>query len=685
MTVCLILLWFATNGTAGDTIRAEIPLLSDWKFHLGSIAEASAVKFDDAAWAVISLPHGWRLSDQKTGSDHYFHGDGWYRRRFKIDDAWRGRRLFLQFDGANRSAEVFLNGQRLGVHRGGFARFRFEITDAVKLSEDNVLAVRVNNDRDDNMIPVSADYTFFGGLYRGVSLVATDPVHIDLLDYASPGVYVTSREVTRKSAQLEVVAKLVNDQTNGVETVVRVTVFDADGHPVAVEKKTVMLAAQARLATTLTLSVAQPHLWDGLADPYLYSVRTEIVAGDTIRDEVTLPLGLRFFAVDPERGFSLNGHYLDLRGVNRHQDWSDKGWATTEAEEREDFALIREMGATAVRQSHYQQSQSWNDLGDQRGMIMWAELAYVNEVRDNREFFDNAKEQLRELIRQNYHHASILFWSIGNETFVRDRKVTAADANDRLLEELAAVARAEDGTRLSTYASNGDGSEPRATFTDVVGFNHYFGWYRGTLDDFAVWLDAQHAAHPQLCLGMSEYGAGANIAHHEDPAKKPEARGQWHPEEWQAAYHEAYWQTLAARSWVWGKFIWCMFDFSSEGRNEGGISGVNDKGLVTSDRKTRKDAFYWYKANWSEEPVLYITSRRFVKRTQAATQVKIYSNAGTVELKVNGVSLGRKSSSNHIFLWSNVSLTKGENRIEASATRESQVLTDSCMWTYNAP
>jgi len=670
---------------AADKSRSELLLMSDWKFHAGAVADAASVQCDDTAWPAISLPHVWSERDRSAGEDRYYRGDGWYRRRFQIDTAWSGRRIFIQFDGANRSAEVFLNGQRLGLHRGGFARFRFDVTDVLKMKGENVLAVRVNNGRDDNMIPVSADYTFFGGLYRAVSLVATDPVHIDLLDYASPGVYVIQRRVSKESAQLEVVAKLANDQAAAADVLVRVTVLDANKHSVASMEGNVAIVARARAQAMFSLKLANPHLWDGLADPYLYSVLTEVVIAGAVHDTVTLPLGLRFFEVDPARGFSLNGHYLDLRGVNRHQDRPDKGWAITESDEAEDFSLIREMGATAVRQSHYEQAQSWNDLGDRNGMVMWAELAYVNDVRDNPDFFANAKEQLRELIRQNYHHASILFWSIGNETFVRDKKVTPADANDRLLKELAAVARAEDDTRLSTYASNGDGAEPRASFTDVVGFNHYFGWYSGTLEDFAVWLDAQHAAHPQLRMGMSEYGAGANVTHHEDPTKKPEARGQWHPEEWQEAYHEAYWRALADRPWVWGKFIWCMFDFASEGRNEGGTPGVNDKGLVSADRKTRKDAFYWYKANWSSEPVLYITSRRFTARTQPMTSVKIYSNADTVELKLNNVSLGRKHSTNHIFLWLDVQLSKGENHIETRASREKTVLTDSCLWTYSNP
>jgi beta-galactosidase len=340
------------------------------------------------------------------------------------------------------------------------------------------------------------------------------------------------------------------------------------------------------------------------------------------------------------------------------------------------------MGATAIRQSHYQQSQLWNDLSDHAGLVTWAELAFVNDVKDDAAFFANAKEQLRELIRQNYHHPSICFWSVGNETFVRDPQATPIDTNNRLIAELAAVAKSEDDTRLSTYASNGDIGEPRARLTDVIGFNQYFGWYHDAPGDFAGWADTQHAQRPDLAIGMSEFGAGANIAQHEEPARRPEPGGSWHPEEWQATYHEVYWQAMVARPWLWGKFIWCMFDFASDGRNEGGTPGRNDKGLVTADRKTRKDAFYWYKANWSQEPVLYITSRRFAVRPRPTTTVKIYANVEAVELWVNGSSRGRKTSANHIFLWPDVELAKGENQIVARAQRDGRELEDHCQWIY---
>jgi beta-galactosidase len=665
---------------AGTGEREQVPLVEGWRFHQGAAVGASVASFDDSAWEAIALPHTWNANEGNAPG--FYRGDGWYRRHFDVPSAWAGKRIFVQFDGANRSAEVFVNGHRLGQHRGGFARFRFDVTSVLEAKSSNVLAVRVNNDSRDNMAPVSADFTFFGGLYRAVSLVATDPVHIDLLDRSAPGVYVRQQQVTADAAELDLQVKLANDAETAADVTVRTTITAADGAPVQTVETRTALAALARGETRSRLLLAHPHLWNGQADPYLYRVRSEVIVAGAVRDAVTLPLGLRFFSVDPALGCSLNGSYLDLHGVNRHQDRPGKGWAISEADEREDFAMIEELGATMVRQSHYQQSQLWNDLGDERGMVMWAELAYVNDARDNRVFFENAKEQLRELIRQNLHHPSILFWSIGNETFVRDSKAMPADTNDRLLRELAAVAREEDPSRLSTYASNGEVSEPRAGISDVIGFNKYFGWYGGAPEEFAPWLDGQHAVRPDLRMGMSEYGAGANIAHHEEPARKPVTNGPWHPEEWQSAYHEVHWQAMATRPWLWCKLVWCMFDFASAGRNEGATPGRNDKGLVTADRTTRKDAFYWYQANWSAQPVLHITSRRFVDRTQPVTAIKIYSNAEAVELRVNGVSLGTKTSASHIFLWPGVTLQPGRNAIAANAIRGGRELADSCEWNY---
>jgi beta-galactosidase len=682
LTHCLALLVAALACLSAQPAAAQssaVPretesLNAGWRFHLGDAPGAESAAFDDRGWAAVDLPHTWNAQDGQDGGNNYFRGTGWYRRRFAARAAWAGREVYLQFDGANRRADVYLNGQLLGTHLGGFARFRFDATPHLRPGADNVLAVRVNNEVN-GVAPTVADFTFFGGIYRGVSLLVTDRLQIETLDYASPGVYLKQERVSRERADLAVTTKLANHTRSAADLRVRVLVSDARGLRVKEAESTVRVDAGGRAEAVERLSLERPRLWDGLRDPYLYKVSAEVYEGRRLRDRVEQPLGLRFFSVDPDEGFSLNGRRLDLHGVSRHQDRINKGWAISEADEREDFALIREVGATAVRVAHYQQSQLWYSLADREGIVMWAEIPFVGPALDGPAFADNAAEQLRELIRQNYNHPAILFWGVGNET-----RGASADA---LIARLAAEVRAEDPTRLSTYASDQANDDPKNWHTDLVAFNRYFGWYGGTVEDFPAWADRIRREFPRARVGVSEYGAGASVAQHESNPARPNPGGRWHPEEYQALFHEAYWNAMRARPFLWCKFVWNMFDFAADQRNEGDAPGRNDKGLVTYDRKTRKDAFFWYKANWSDEPVLYITGRRHVRRDAPAVDVKVYSNAGTVELFVNGVSKGTREGENHIFLWAGVTLKEGENRIEARAVRAGRRLSDSCSWVYS--
>jgi beta-galactosidase len=681
------------------------------------------VTFDDSGWSSISTPHTWNAEDGQDGvkkkvegmallKGDYARGSGWYRRTIKADAAWTGRQVYLQFDAANRRADVFLNGRFVGSHLGGNARFRFNITDALKREGDNLLAVRVNNE-DNGIAPHSADFTFFGGLYRDVSLLVTDAVQIDPMDYASPGVYLTQTSVSVDRAEVSARVKLANHEAKPADVSVRVAVLDAVGKLVQESSAPASLAAGGSGEVTLPLVLASPHLWQGRADPYLYTARVEVSVGGAVRDVVVQPLGLRFFKVDPAKGFFLNGQYLDLHGASRHQDRIDKGWAISAADEREDMALMVEMGCTAIRVAHYQQSQLWYRLADEQGLALWAEVPFVDEAIPTELFFNNTLEQMRELIRQNYNHPSIFFWGCGNENFDLGKNFAEGVAqygpvSERQIQALNALVHAEDPTRLTTYASfhsendvhlampgqpevNFKG-EPQRWYTDVTAFNKYYGWYYGEPEDNAEFFDSVHQRNPTQRLAVSEYGAGGSIGQHEAadyggpnyhrvPMEKmrPRAFAKVHPEEYQSYYHENAWKVLSARPYVWGKFIWNMFDFASDGRNEGDQPGRNDKGLVSFDRKTRKDAFYFYKANWSTEPVLRITSSRFTQRTDPATEVKIYSNAPEVELFLNATSLGRKPvGPDHIVRWSGVTLVPGENKVRATAGSD---LKDECVWT----
>jgi beta-galactosidase len=681
LLVVLTFAWAVSPAAFGAApARSVVPLNDGWHFALqptGSGFEAPA--FDDSSWEVVAVPHTWNAFDAQDGGDRYVRGDGWYRRTIPWSAALTGKRVYLQVDAANRVAEVWLNGKRLGLHRGGYARFRFDITDVLAKVGANVLAVRVNNEGND-IIPQGGDFSAFGGLYRPVSLLVVPKLHIAVRDYASAGVYLTQRQVSAESA--EVVARVLveNDAAPLAPTVVRTTVRDPMGKVVASGRSLVKLKSPASAETTHTLRITKPHLWNGLGDPYLYEATVELLQGARVIDSVTQPLGLRSFSVDPEKGLTLNGRPLRLYGVNRHQDSKDHGYALTEAQHDLDFSLIRELGANTVRHAHYQHSDYEYGLCDRFGIVAWAEVVFVGPPVDSEDFAQNAEEQLRELIRQSYNHPSIFFWGIGNETANEKR-----EAADKVLKRLAAVARAEDPTRLTTYASHHREDDPRNFNTQVLGYNKYFGWYGSSYDDFATFLDGFHAKYPQVSLGISEYGAGASIYQHEEhpPIRaRTQAKGPWHPEQWQRDYHEHSWQTIEQRPYLWGSYIWNMFDFASDFRLEGDTAGRNDKGLVTADRLTRKDAFYWYKAHWNPEPLVYITSRRHNLRLEPATEIRIYSSCDAVEVWLNGVSLGTRSVEDRRVVWDSVQLVPGPNRIYAEGRVSGKtVVTDSCSWT----
>ena len=670
--VAIVFCWPVFGITEDQSPRRQLSLSTGWKFYLGNINGAQIESFDDSRWESINLPHTWNAQDGQDGGNNYFRGTGWYRKHFYAPSVWKTREVYLQFDGVNRRADVYLNGKLIGTHLGGFARFRFDATRYLKLGGDNLLAVKVNNEGND-IAPTIADFTFFGGIYRGVALLITNRLQIDTLDYASPGVYLKQVRVSTTRAELDVIVKLVNHKQKASDLRVRTRIIDAKGALVKETESAFNLGAENRGETIQRLEFDHPHLWNGLRDPNLYKTYIEIYENGVLQDRVEQPLGLRFYSVDPNEGFFLNGKYLDLHGVNRHQDRLNKGWAISAADELEDFALIEELGANAIRVAHYQQSQLWYQLADEHGMVLWAEIPFVGDAIEKPQFSQNLRDQLRELIRQNYNHPSIMFWGIGNET--------RAHA-DPLMVQLAVMVREEDPARVSTYASDHPDEDSKNWHTDLVAFNRYYGWYSRSLTDFGAWADQLHHNFPRALMGISEYGAGASIYQHESKPTRPETGSRWHPEEYQALFHEAYWSAMRVRHFIWCKFIWNMFDFAADQREEGDAPGRNDKGLVTYDRKTKKDAFFWYKANWSKQPVLYITSRRFTARTEATIEVKVYSNAEQVELLVNGVSRGKAHSENHVFRWPNVKLNEGENSIEARAIRGGRKLKDHCLWKY---
>ncbi|HEY0710477.1 MAG TPA: glycoside hydrolase family 2 TIM barrel-domain containing protein [Polyangia bacterium] len=700
IAACLLLLlaplgcaWLGA-GRAPDRIatargRSQDTLNDGWRFHRGDVPGAEASSFDDSAWTRVDVPHTWNALDGQDGpTTPYWRGVGWYRRRIDLSRTLAGKRLYLQFDGANTITDVWVNGKPAGTHRGGYSIFRFDVTELVALGGDNVVAVKVNNAAgvDDKHViipgsptvdiaPLSADYTFYGGIYRGVFLLATPPLSISPLDFGSSGVYVKQTNVSAKNVDLAVTVKLANAEAAAINAQVKATVLDADGKPVLTLNAGQSVPGKSGVDVVAMGKLANPRLWNGLRDPYLYSVRVDLTDGGGVLDTVTVPLGVRWFSLDANKGFFLNGEYLDLRGVNKHQDQKDKGWAISDSDTVADFEVIKEIGATAVRLAHYQHAQHTYDLTDRLGYITWAENPVINRINDTPGFAASGEQQLIELIRQNYNHPSIAFWSVGNEVLLRP----GPDPN-ALIKHLSEVAAREDSTRLVAYAANGKGTQPVNWHGQAHGFNEYQGWYGGKVDDFGKWADWIHAEHPNDPVAVTEYGAGANVTQHTaDPASHDTGKNHTpleHTEEYQAYYHEKYWAMMSARPFLWGKFIWNLFDFASDGRTEGDLPGLNDKGLVTFDRKIKKDAFYLYKANWSSDPFVHITSRRFATLPKATRTVRIYSNAPSVELKLNGKSLGSKTAADRIFVWTDVPWTAGANNLEASAVVEGKTVSD---------
>ncbi|MBA3822715.1 MAG: glycoside hydrolase family 2 protein [Ktedonobacterales bacterium] len=668
----------AATYTPPPSDRADTLIDSSWRFHLGDVSGAQNPSFDDASWGGVTLPHTWNAIDGQDGGSNYYRGIGWYRLHQTIPSADAGKQIFLQFDGADLVTDVYVNGTLLGEHQGGYAAFRYNATAALTIGGDNVIAVKVNNASNADIAPLSADFTFFGGLYRDVHLIVTDSVHMRMLDYGTSGLFVRQTNVSAAAANLQVTTEVWNDGGTPQNVTLNAVIVDGSNTTVQTLTATQSVAAHSGYTFVQTTTISNPHLWDGQRDPYLYHVYAQVQTGATVNDLVAEPLGLRSYAIDVNNGFFLNGHYLDLHGVNFHQDRINQGWAVTNAELDQDFNLAASMGSTALRMAHYQHAGRIYDDADGQGMVMWAEIPLVNGITNSANFTSNAEQQLTELIRQNYNHPSIIFWSISNEI----TNSGGPDSNT-LLGDLNTVAKQQDPDRITTLADDSGPADATSKHTDTVGYNRYYGWYNGQATGLDGFLSSTHTNHPTMSFAISEYGAGGSIYQHQDNPPQTSPTSYFHPEEYQATLHEVSWQALASKPYVWGKFIWNMYDFASDGRNEGDTAGRNDKGLCTYDRVTCKDAFYWYKANWTTAPFVYLTDRRYTNRTTPTTDVKIYANTSSVTLTVNGVSQGARSSNNHIFLWTGVTLQAGSNAVSVSSTQGGTTYTDSATWNYS--
>ena len=670
LATCFITLF--CHAVAGMP-RTILNLDSGWNFHFSYDIRKNI------APQPVTLPHTWNATDVLNGQLHYYRGAGIYNRQLAYDPAWKDKRVFLYFEGANAVADVLVNNKFVTEHKGGYTAFCAEITSYINADTNNAITVQVSNAARMDVLPLTGDFNVFGGLHRSVWLIVTNKNCITPLDFASPGVYITPTSVNTYQAGIEVLTKL-SLPLKGHQMEARTIIKDAAQQIVGSQQTIIGASDEALLQP---FDIKKPHLWNGRRDPYLYQVTVQLFQDHQLIDEVTQPLGVRTFSVDAQTGFVLNGQHLDLHGFGLHEDVKDRGSALLKADHQKDMALILESGATAVRLTHYPHGNYFYQLADTSGIVVWTEIPLVGPggytgtgFINSPELKAHAQQILREMIRQQYNHPSIIFWGLFNEL-----KLDYDDPRE-FLTGLQALAKKEDSSRIITCATFLD-TDYFNTVSDVIAWNKYYGWYGGRFKDIGTWADDMHKQFPRKPIAVSEYGAGANVLQHQETMNAPAADGNFHPEEWQTAYHEANWEELNARPFVWGKFVWALADFSSAIRTEGNINGLNDKGLVSYDRTTKKDAFYFYKANWSAEPMLYLTGKRFSQRASAVTSVKAYTNMANATLYINDRNRGTASpDSLGRVVWADVTLQEGKNTIAVKTAGNGIILRDSCIWIF---
>jgi len=666
--------------------RTCIDLAKDWKFIKQDVDSAAPT----GNWDAVTVPHTWNNLDAQMGvrgnptvAGGYFRGACWYERSLDVPAAWQGKRVFIRFEAASIVAHVYLNGESVGEHRGAFTAFCFELTSHLKFGQANELRVRVDNSNQPDVPPLSGDFNMDGGIYRPVKIIVTDEVCITPLDFASPGIYETIKSLDDQHASVEIKSLISNGETTGQSPQVETIIKDASGTVIAQHTQTQTIAAGQTVPATEVLDISNPHRWNARKDPYLYTVTVRVHRGNDVADEMVQPLGLRTVAITQAQGFLLNGNPYPIHGVSRHQDRRDEGWALSTEDHQQDADLILGMGVTAVRNTHYPQSGTWHDLADRSGLLMWDEVSLVRTINDTPAFTVGSELEAREMILQLYNHPSVAFWGLFNEL-----GNLPTPPPDTMLKNLKSLIKELDPSRVIVAATD-HMNKSYNLIPDWPCYNIYPGWYGpaapgpdDTINQFSKEIGRRTA--------LSEYGAGGNpFQHQEGPIKwvgsRTMASGPLHPEEYQAAVHEVDYAQIVANPNLWGSFIWTMFDFASTQKNEGGTVGINDKGMVTQDRAVKKDVYFFYQANWSEEPMIYITSRRMTPRKQPTTEIKIYSNLPSVQLKVNGREIPAVQPDKvHVFRWENVTLQPGDNQIEATGTAGGKTVSDHCTWVLQA-
>ncbi|MCI8799892.1 MAG: glycoside hydrolase family 2 protein [Lachnospiraceae bacterium] len=635
-------------------MRKIINLNQNWRFIR---EDAGLPEMLPLEWQAVDLPHTWNAVDGHDGNGSYYRGKCWYARSFQTpEQPLPGGRVYVEIPAAGQQAWVYVNGRQAVYHEGGYSAFRADITRLCTKEGENLLVIACSNENKSSVYPQAADFTFYGGLYRGVNLISVPETHFDLDYYGGPGLQVTPKPCDDGGATFELVSWVTKPDENFT---VLYSILNEGGMEVA-------SAVRPADQTKVTVYVPDAKAWN-ISTPCLYTVTATLQRRNEAYDEVSVRAGVRSFSCDADMGFCINGVWTPLRGVSRHQDRLYQGNALTREDHFEDARMIRELGANTIRLAHYQHSQDFYDACDELGFIVWAEIPFISVMNQDPAAHQNCISQMKELIIQNYNHPSICFWGVSNEILI-------GGISDQLVEnhrELNALCKELDPTRLTAIAhvSMTPEQSPMHGITDVESYNHYFGWYGGKMEDNGPWLDNFHRVHPEICLGLSEYGCEGIVTYHgPNPACKD------YSEEYQALYHEHMAKVLEERPWIWSSHVWNMFDFGCAARNEGGVAGRNNKGLVTMDRKTKKDSYYIYQAYWSEMPMIHLCGRRYARRAGETTQIKVYSNQPKVTLYLNGKPAAVQTNSK-VFTFQ-VALEEGFNIVtaEAGGIRDSMTL-----------
>jgi beta-galactosidase len=659
--------------------RIKYTINDNWRFLAENRDGAEKTGVDMSDWHRITLPHTWNAEDAFDDEPGYRRGASWYRKELRIDPELRNKRIFLYFEGANQVADVFLNEKHVGRHIGGYSAFSFDVTESVKFDGPNLLAVKVDNSFNKDIPPLTADFTFWGGIYRDVWLIAADSVHVKVTDHASPGIHITTPGLSEKSGTVKVSGTIVNSGTDSRRITVVNSVLDADRKEVISASSDLEIGAKSEAVFDQTSDLIKtPKLWSP-DDPYLYSVRTRVIENGRVLDEITEPLGFRWFSFDTQKGFSLNGKPMKLRGTNRHQDHKGMGNALPDELHIRDMELIKKTGYNFVRLAHYPQDPAVLAAADRLGLMLWEETPLVNYITLSKEFNDNSANMVREMIRQHRNHPSAIMWGYMNEIFLRVPKDNEAEIKKQsvvLAKELNRIAKEEDPTRPTTIAFHGNevyNTEGLGGIADITGWNLYNGWYSRSFEDFGKFIDEQHKRFPDRVLFVSEYGANSDLRLHAVAPRQFDSTT-----EYQRMFHESYLEQMNARPFIAGWTIWNEFDFGAEQRGEN-MPHVNNKGMFTYDRKP-KDVHYFYKANYSNEPVLHIAARDWNRRAGAESgphAIDVYSNLPEVELFLNGVSLGRKKTNSVAKATWDVTFREGVNTLRAQGARGNDVVTDT--------